>query len=79
MLSSIPFQYNTLVKKFKIKINIIIDIKRLTKNNIKWEVNISASIISMKEKFVNEDVGNKKGILFTGKDISDLYANTNIV
>ncbi len=35
MLSSIPFQYNTLVKKFKIKINIIIDIKRLTENNSK--------------------------------------------
>ena len=49
MLSSIPFQYNTLTKKFKIKINIIIDIKKLTEKNIKWEVSIFANIVTMKE------------------------------
>jgi hypothetical protein len=40
MLYSIQFQYNTPTKKFKIKINIIIDIKRLTdqrKNNTEDE------------------------------------------
>ncbi len=79
MLSSILFQYNTLVKKFKIKINIIIDIKRLIKNNIKWKVNIFASIVPMKGRFVGENSSMKKGIIFTRKDVSDLYTNMSIV
>jgi len=59
----------------KIKINIIIDIKRLTENNIKWEVNTFAIISPMKGLFVEVEVRDQKGVVFTGKDASELYAN----
>ena len=62
MLSSIPFQYNTPTKKFKIKINNIIDIKRLTENNIKWEVNTFAIISPMKGLSVEVEVRDQKDV-----------------
>ena len=75
MITKYTLRYNTLVKKFKIKINIIIDIKRLTENNIKWEVNTFAIIFPMKGLFVEVEVRDQKGVVFTGKDASELYAN----
>ena len=75
MLSSIPFRYNTPTKKFKIKINNIIDIKRLTENNIKWEVNTFASISPIKGLSVKVEVRDQKDVIFTEKGTSELYAN----
>ena len=75
MLSSIPFRYITPTKKFKIKINIIIDIKRLTENNIKWEVNTFAIISLMKGLSVEVEIRDQKDVVFTGKDASDIRAN----
>ena len=64
---------------FKMKINIIIDIKRLTQNNIKWEVNTFASIVLMKGKFVGEGADIQKDVVFIGKDARDPHANMKIV
>ena len=50
-------------------------IKRFTENNIKWEVNTCAIISPMKGLFVEVEVRDQKGVVFTGKDVSDLYAN----
>src|SRR3954453_22198740 len=50
MITKYILQYNTLGKKFKIKINIIIDIKRLTENILK--MNDSDDIFIFTENYV---------------------------
>jgi hypothetical protein len=37
--------------------------------------NTFANIVPMKGRFVGEKADEKKGVVFTGKDVSDLYAN----
>ncbi len=59
----ILFQYNTLIKKFKIKINIIIDIKRLIKNNTKMvDIRFTKDYIEKEDEYIYQYYFNKKEV-----------------